>query len=71
MKNELYWDGGYKAPAKHFRVIGVDTFPWPQEEYLVGDFSDLETAKAQEKTSPLITVMVFDDEGKRFRYEYT
>ena len=45
----MKWDGSYKAPANQFRVIGVDTFPWPPEEYFLGDFIDLEAAKVKKK----------------------
>jgi len=27
----------------------VDTFPWPPEEYFLGDFIDLEAAQAKKK----------------------
>ena len=41
--DEMYVD--CKAPPNKYRVVGIDTFPWPWEEYLIGDFDTLEEAK--------------------------
>ena len=35
------WDGSEKAPTGMYRVIGTDDFPFPPEEYWIGDFADL------------------------------
>ncbi len=63
---EAEWDGGYKAPKGLFRVIGEDTFPTPHEEYFVGDYEDLESAKdaVKEEDGPMTCVTVFDDHGQ-------
>ena len=56
-----------KAPKGKFRVVAEDTFPWPPEEYLVGDFSTLKQAKkaADKERGPFSVAAIFDEIGKR------
>ncbi len=53
-------------PAGHFRVIGCDTFPWPPEDYYVGDYPDFESAMAaaQQERQDMTTVSIYDDRGR-------
>ena len=58
-------DISYKSPAKQFRVVIEDTFPWPHKEDVLGDFPELETAKAQGKEGEFTLVKIYDDAGER------
>jgi hypothetical protein len=55
-----------KAPKGLFRVMGMDTYPLLAEEYLVGDFSDLASAKKAAKrllNRPMYEIYIYDDTG--------
>ena len=56
-----------KAPPGKFRVIGVDTFEGPLEDYLIGDFEDKDVAikTATNKAGDMNPCYVYDDQGKR------
>lgn len=59
-KNEL------KAPKGKFRVIGVDTFEGPTEDYLIGDYDDEDKAReiCQEHGGTMNPCYCYDDTGK-------
>ena len=60
------WNGSNKAPKNRFRVIGSDTFPWPHEDYWIGDVADLSQAKelAKAEARSMNSILVFDEAGK-------
>ena len=60
------WDGSEKAPTGMYRVIGTDDFPFPPEDYWIGDFADLNEAKnlASARTQPMNSVHIYDEKGK-------
>ena len=39
-------EGKLKAPKGKFRVVGVDTFAGPTDDYLIGDFDTVEEASS-------------------------
>lgn len=55
-----------KAPARKFRVIGVDTFPTPNLDYLIGDYDTVEEATqiCADRGGPMNKTYVFDERGK-------
>ena len=58
-------DTELKAPKGKFRVVGVDTFPIPPEDYLIGDFDNLEAAKlaAQKVGGEMSMAYVYSENG--------
>jgi len=54
-----------KAPLGKFRVVGVDTFVGPREDYSLGDFDSLSQAirKAKKHAGEMNPVYVYDDNG--------
>jgi len=61
------WDGRerLKAPKGRYRVVGVDTFEGPRDDFLMGDFDVLEDAKEEARYNggEMNVTYVFDDEG--------
>jgi hypothetical protein len=59
------WDGSNKAPKGQYRMIGTDTFPWPHEDYWIGDFASLPEAKelANTRSESMNVVAVYDENG--------
>ena len=55
----------YSAPKNQYRVIGIDSFNFPFEEYWVGDFKDLESAQAAalQEAGPMNPVVIYDHHG--------
>jgi hypothetical protein len=64
---KMQWDGEYKAPAEQFRVIATDCFPWPHEDFFVGDFPDLAAAKIKRNSliDDLTIARVYNDKGEQ------
>jgi hypothetical protein len=68
----LATEGQLAAPAGKFRVIGVDRFPAPEEDWLIGDYSGLQQAEdaasAARKDATgdvtMLAIYVYDDQGK-------
>jgi hypothetical protein len=54
-----------KAPRGMFRVVGVDTFEGPREDYLVGDYGSKAKALkvAKRHGGQMNPVHVYDDQG--------
>ena len=61
------WDGSNNAPKGKYRVVGTDEFPWPPEDYWVGDCADLTVAKqlANSHVQEMASAAVYDENGKR------
>ena len=59
-------DPGPNIPTGRYRVIGIDTFPWPHEEYFIGVYPDLGSAKAaaQKERQSMTAIDIYDDSGK-------
>jgi hypothetical protein len=55
-----------KAPKGKFRVVGVDTFAGPAEDYLIGDYNSVENARkvCTERGGTMNPCYVYDDSGK-------
>lgn len=55
-----------RAPAGKFRVIGVDTFEGPREDYLIGDYDNetLAIEVARGHAGEMNPVYVYDPSGK-------
>ena len=58
-----------QAKSGKYLVIGTDTFPWPHEDYALGEYSTLEkakrVAKAEERRGGSMTcVSIYDDSGE-------
>jgi len=49
----------------HYRVIGTDTFPWPNEDYHVGDYRTLSAAKraGQKERQEMTVIRIYDSSG--------
>ena len=54
----------HKAPAGKFRVLGVDTFSGPFEDYLIADCDSKETAIQLAEAHGGEMTRVYDDSGK-------
>lgn len=56
----------HAAPSGKFRVLGVDTFEGPFEDFLIADCDDKETAinLAKSHTAEMQPCYVYDDAGK-------
>jgi hypothetical protein len=54
-----------KAPQGMFRVVGVDTFEGPREDYLIGDYGSQARALkvARRHGGQMNPVHVYDDQG--------
>ena len=63
----MVWDGEYRAPAGTFRVIAMDEFDEPPEEYWVGDFATLpeaqEAAGEEGADEEMTTTLIYDEYG--------
>jgi hypothetical protein len=61
------WDGSNKAPKGMHRVIGCDDFPFPPEDYWIGDYADLDEARdlAKTRTESMNSVHLYEKRGKR------
>jgi hypothetical protein len=65
-------EGKLAASRGKFRVIGVDTFPEPEEHWLVGDFGTLDEArkvaakhrKQSAGNGNLLRFHIYDDKGR-------
>ena len=58
--------GKLRAPRGRFRLVGVDTFAGPFEDFLVGDFEDLDDAKreAVARASRLVPFYIYNERGQ-------
>jgi hypothetical protein len=64
-----------KAPPGKFRILGIDKFPFPNEDWIKGDYDSLEEAlslarkltkeASKDSTDPSIATVyyVYDDKG--------
>ena len=59
-------EGKLKAPKGKFRVVAVDTFAGPTEDYLIGDYNSVVEAKkvCAEPSGQMNPCYVYDDSGK-------
>jgi hypothetical protein len=59
----------HAAPEGKLRLIGEDTFVWPPEEHIIGDYDDKEEsfAEADKRRHPGIIVGVYNDMGVQRR----
>ena len=60
---------GQAAPEGTFGLICEDTFVWPPEEYIIGDYDDKDQAftEADERRQPGTIVRMYNDKGVRQR----
>ena len=58
-----------QAPENKYRVIGTDHFPWPPEDYFVGDYDSLQEARdaVEEESGSMTTAAIYDDQGTRLQ----
>jgi hypothetical protein len=61
------WNESNNAPTGQYRVIGTDEFPWPHEDYWIGDCADLPQAKelAGSHVQAMNSAAVYDENGDR------
>ena len=66
VKNPTRTDVLLLAPKEKFRVVRVDTFPFPPEDHLIGDFDALNAAcnAATAKGGVMHVCHVYDDCGE-------
>lgn len=59
-----------RASSGSYRVVGTDTFPWPNEEYPIGDYPDLESAMeaGQKERQDMTVVRIYDQGGTLVAY---
>jgi hypothetical protein len=59
-----------KPSSGPYRVIGTDTFPWPNEDYGVGEYPDLDSAMeaAQNERQDMTVVRIYDEAGRLVAY---
>ncbi len=61
----LATEGRLRPQKRNFRVVAVDTFPWPNEDHLVGDFDSLDEAVAAARShcAEMQPCYVYDKHG--------
>jgi hypothetical protein len=60
------WNQSKNAPKGKYRVIGTDSFPWPHEDYWIGDSAGFPQAKklASSHVKEMNSVAIYDEIGK-------